>query len=316
LTAGSGDRRDVQKMLAADRECLVFGTHALFSKSTGFARLGLVIIDEQHRFGVEQRARLISKGDNPHVLYMTATPIPRTLTLTLFGDLDLAVLRSRPPGHRSAPAFYLPPGKWRRVLEIVARRVARREQVFVVCPKIGAGGEKGGAVRLHKELSARFDSLLVHGQMDAGQRQANLDAFRAGGCAVLVGTTVLEVGVDVPNATLMLIVGCDRFGMATLHQLRGRVGRGVRRGLCVLTGVASARSRAVCRTVDGFDLAEQDLALRGSGELVGQRQSGLSELRALDPVADLDLLSKVRDLVRLEGDAGRDRGSGQGQQDA
>ena len=133
---------------------------------------------------------------------------------------------------------------------------------------------------------------------------------------MLVGTTVLEVGVDVPNATLMLIVGCDRFGMATLHQLRGRVGRGVRRGLCVLTGVASARSRAVCRTVDGFDLAEQDLALRGSGELVGQRQSGLSELRALDPVADLDLLSKVRDLVRLEGDAGRDRGSGQGQQDA
>jgi ATP-dependent DNA helicase RecG len=300
LTASSEDRLRTARLLESGDPCLVFGTHALFSADTTFSKLGLVIIDEQHRFGVEQRASLIRKGDNPHVLYMTATPIPRTLTLTLFGDLDLAVLRQRPPGHRPASAFYLPPSAWRRVIKVIGRRIARGEQVFVVCPKIGMEGEKGGAVRLHEELLGRFESRLVHGQMDSGERQANLDAFRSGEFPVLVGTTVLEVGVDVPNATLMVVVGCDRFGLATLHQLRGRVGRGAKRGLCIMTGAASARTRAVCRTVDGFDLAEQDLALRGSGELAGKRQSGLSELRALDPVVDLDILSEVRDLVRLE----------------
>ncbi|MEE2886672.1 MAG: helicase-related protein, partial [Planctomycetota bacterium] len=302
LTASSEDRAGVEQTLRAGEPCMVFGTHALFSDATGFSNLGLVIIDEQHRFGVDQRARLIRKGDNPHVLYMTATPIPRTLTLTLFGDLDLAVLRQRPPGHRPAPAFYLPPTEWPRVLKIIGRRVARGEQVFVVCSKIGADGEKGGAVRLQREVAGHFDCRLVHGQMDSKERQTNLDGFRGGEFPVLVGTTVLEVGVDVPAATLMVVVGCDRFGLATLHQLRGRVGRGTRRGLCILTGTASARTRAVCRSVDGFALAEQDLVLRGSGELTGHRQSGLSELRALDPVADLDLLSEVRDLVRLEDD--------------
>lgn len=302
LTASCEDRAGVEQILGTGEPCLVFGTHALFSAATTLPRLGLVIIDEQHRFGVEQRARLIRKGDNPHVLYMTATPIPRTLTLTLFGDLDLAVLRQRPPGQRPAPAFYLPPTRWRRVLKIIARRVARHQQVFVVCPKIGAEGDKGGAVRLHRELAGQFECRLVHGQMDARERQANLDGFRGGEFSVLIGTTVLEVGVDVTAATLMVVVGCDRFGLATLHQLRGRVGRGASRGLCILTGTATARTRAVCRSVDGFELAEQDLALRGSGELAGQRQSGLSELRALDPVVDLDLLSEVRDVVRLEGD--------------
>ena len=299
-------RRDVDAALSAGKPHLVFGTHALFSERTTFARLGLVIIDEQHRFGVEQRTTLVRKGDNPHVLYMTATPIPRTLTLTLFGDLDVTVLRQKPPGHHRVPAFFLPATDkgWRRILALITRRTARGQRVFVVCPKIGDDGdtgEKGGAIRLQQELSRHFDCRLVHGQMAVKVRQETLEAFRDGAFPVLVGTTVLEVGVDVPDATLMVIVGADRFGLATLHQLRGRVGRGRRRGICVLTGKPTPRTRAICRTTDGFELAEEDLILRGSGELMGRRQSGLSDLRALDPVSDLELLARVRDAVRVEG---------------
>jgi ATP-dependent DNA helicase RecG len=281
---------------------VVFGTHALFSERTEFGKLGLVIIDEQHRFGVEQRTSLVRKGMNPHVLYMTATPIPRTLTYTVFGDLDLAVLRERPPGHRDVPAFYLASkaAEWRRVQAIAARRIARGQQVIVVCPKIGEDGSKGSAVRMQEELSVRFDCRLVHGRMDAAQRQATIEAFRQGEFGVLVGTTVLEVGIDVPNVTLMVVVGVDRFGLATLHQLRGRVGRGHRRGVCILTGAPGPRVEAICATTDGFELAERDLALRGAGELMGTRQSGLSDLRALDPVRDVDLLQRVRDVVRGE----------------
>ena len=281
----------------------MFGTHALLSDSTRFARLGLVVIDEQHRFGVDQRTGLVRKGDNPHVLYMTATPIPRTLTLTVFGDLDTAVLREKPTGQRGVPAFFLPADRqsWARVLRMIARRTARGRQVFVVCPKIGEDGEKGGAVRVHEELARHCTCDLVHGRMAATERQARLGAFRAGRTPVLVGTTVLEVGVDVPNATLIVVVGAERFGLATLHQLRGRVGRGRKRGLCVLTGQPGPRIRAVCATTDGFELAEEDLRLRGSGELMGRRQSGQSELRALDPVADVDILTRVRDTIRREG---------------
>ena len=165
---------------------------------------------------------------------------------------------------------------------------------------MGEDGEKGGAVRLFDELSSRFRCGLVHGRMPAAQRRDTTAAFRRGELSVLVGTTVLEVGVDVPRSTLMVVVGADRFGLATLHQLRGRVGRGSRRGLCVLTGARSARTEAVCQTTDGFELAETDLRLRGAGELLGQRQSGLSDLFALDPVEDIDLLQRARDAVRDE----------------
>ena len=299
VTAGmkESQRRELEESLGSGAPQLVFGTHAMLSQRTVFTRLGLVIIDEQHRFGVDQRMRLVAKGVDPHVLVMTATPIPRTLALTLFGDLDLATLRERPPGRRPVRAVFLEPRHWRRCLALMNRRANRGEQVYVVCPKIGEDGEKGGAVRMHGELSKRFRCHLVHGRMPAVERQKVTADFRRGAFPVLVGTTVLEVGIDVPNATLMVVVGAHRFGLSTLHQLRGRVGRGPRRGLCILMGMANARTAAICRTSDGFALAEEDLKLRGSGELLGTRQSGLGELRVLDPIEDLDLLLRARAAV-------------------
>lgn len=276
-----------------------FGTHALLSDDADFESLGLVVVDEQHRFGVEQRMQLVHKGNDPHVLVMTATPIPRTLALATFGDLDLVVLKDR-PGARPLPrALHREAKDWPRVLRSIARAVRRRGRVYVVCPAVGEDGEKGGAVRVFESLRDAFRCRLVHGRMPASEQQEAVAAFRRGDCDVLVGTTVLEVGVDVPEATLMVVVRPDRFGLATLHQLRGRVGRGARRGLCVLCGNATERTAALCRTNDGFELAEIDLALRGSGELLGTQQSGFAGLRALDPITDRELLLEVRAAVGL-----------------
>jgi ATP-dependent DNA helicase RecG len=277
---------------------LVFGTHALLTGDVALPGLGLVVVDEQHRFGVQQRMQLVQKGDNPHVLVMTATPIPRTLALVLFGDLDVLTLRQRPPGRRAVRAFHLPAEKWTRTLRSIRRAIARGGRVFVVCPAVGEDGEKGGVVRVHESLQQHFKCGLVHGRLSTPERQRALALFREGITDVLVGTTVLEVGVDVPNATLIVVVAADRFGIATLHQLRGRVGRGTRRGLALLCGPRTERVAAVCRTTDGFELAEADLALRGSGELLGTAQSGFGELRALDPVDDLPLLLQVRAAVQ------------------
>ena len=297
---GAAERRAAQRELASGSAHLVFGTHALLSGSTVFGNLGLCIIDEHHRFGVAQRMRLLAKGRDPHVLVMTATPIPRTLTLALFGDLESVLMRERPLGRPVARAFHMGRNDWQRVLAITRRRVARRQRVFFVSPKIGEDGSEGGATALAAALGRHFEVGLVHGRMNAADRQQVTAAFRRGEFQILVGTTVLEVGVDVPEATLMVVVGCDRFGLATLHQLRGRVGRGRRRGLCLLVGASGARTEALCRTTDGFALAEEDLAIRGSGELLGMRQSGAGDLRALDPVADLNLLLEARAAVREE----------------
>jgi ATP-dependent DNA helicase RecG len=277
---------------------LVFGTHALLAEDVVLPALGLVIVDEQHRFGVKQRAALVQKGDNPHVLVMTATPIPRTLTFALFGDLEVATLRQRPPGRLPVPARHVAAADWARAVQSIARAIRRGGRVFVVCPAIGDEGEKGGVVRMLHALQRQFRCGSVHGRLQAAARARVLAEFRAGSIDVLVGTTVLEVGVDVPEATLMVVAAADRFGIATLHQLRGRVGRGQRRGLCLLCGPRTARIEAVCRTTDGFALAEADLQLRGSGELMGSAQSGFGDLRALDPIADADLLQRVRTAVR------------------
>ncbi|MBL9077157.1 MAG: DEAD/DEAH box helicase [Planctomycetes bacterium] len=280
---------------------LVFGTHALFGADLLLPRLGLVVVDEQHRFGVQQRMALVQKGDDPHVLVMTATPIPRTLALVLFGDLDAIALRQRPPGRRAVRAFQLATERWPRAVQSIARAVRRGGRVFVVCPAVGEDGEKGGVVRVHEALAPRFRCGLVHGRQKAAERQAVLTAFRDGTLDVLVGTTVLEVGVDVPDATLVVVVAAHRFGIATLHQLRGRTGRGRRRGIALLCGPRTERIAAVCATTDGFELAERDLAIRGSGELLGTAQSGFADLRALDPVDDLDLLLEVRRAVQACG---------------
>lgn len=300
LIAGGDDNADVRADLAKGSPQIVFGTHALLTAATRFSKLGLVIVDEQHRFGVAQRGTLVQKGLDPHVLVMTATPIPRTLALALFGDLDTLVLRELPPGRRPPVTVHLQPRQWSRAVATLARHVARGHRVYVVCPQIGAGGEKGGAVRVHAVLGKRFPCGLAHGEQSSETRAAALAAFRSGDLPVLVGTTVLEVGVDVPEATLMLVVGADRFGLATLHQLRGRVGRGRHRGLCLLLGDRNARIDAVCKSSDGFQLAEEDLRQRGAGELLGLRQSGVVDLRALDPVEDMELLATVREAVRCE----------------
>jgi ATP-dependent DNA helicase RecG len=241
--------------------------------------------------------QLVKKGENPHVLVMTATPIPRTLALALFGDLDVVSLRERPPGRRPVRAFRVATEAWPRAVRSIARAVRRCGRVFVVCPAVGADGEKGGVVRMHEALAQRFRCGLVHGRLSAAARHGVVQSFRDGAIDVLIGTTVLEVGVDVPEATLIVIVAADRFGIATLHQLRGRVGRGVRRGIALLCGPKTERVAALCRTTDGFELAEADLALRGSGELLGTAQTGFADLRALDPVDDLDLLLRVRKAV-------------------
>ncbi|MGE3175550.1 MAG: ATP-dependent DNA helicase RecG [Planctomycetota bacterium] len=289
-------RKDVTAALHRGGPQLVFGTHALLSDDARFLRLGLVIVDEQHRFGVEQRMQLVHKGRDAHVLVMTATPIPRTLTLTLFGDLDLVTLRQRPHARPLPRAVHAAPERWPRVLRAIGRAVARGGRVYVVCPSVGDEDEnqKGSATRLFQLLGRAFACALIHGRMPPAEQQQALDAFRTGRCPVLVGTTVLEVGVDVPEAVLMVVVAADRFGLATLHQLRGRVGRGVRRGACVLCGPKNERVAALCATTDGFALAESDLRLRGGGELLGTAQTGFGDLRALDPVEDLDLLLAVR----------------------
>jgi ATP-dependent DNA helicase RecG len=294
------ERRGVERALAQGDLDVVVGTHALFSDGTVFARLGLVIVDEQHRFGVDQRTRLVAKGRAPHVLVMTATPIPRTQALARFGDLDLEILRDRPAGRLPAPAVHAEREDWPRVLRAIARHVRRGGRVYVVCPKIGEDGAKGGAVRLAQDLGQRFRCDLVHGRLPVAERRARTAAFRDGAFDVLVGTTVLEVGVDVPAATLMIVVGADRFGLAQLHQLRGRVGRGSRRGLCILIGEPGERVLALCRTRDGFDLAEEDLRLRGAGELLGEQQTGAIDFRALDPLDDYEILRAARDAVRAE----------------
>ncbi|MFM1873575.1 MAG: ATP-dependent helicase RecG [Planctomycetota bacterium] len=288
---------ELERALASGRPQLVFGTHALITTDTVLPRLSLVIVDEQHRFGVGQRMALVHKGDNPHVLVMTATPIPRTLALTMFGDLDAVLLRSKPAGHRATPARHVAGERWARVVRSIARAVRRGGRVFVVCPAVGIDGEKGGVVRMHETLSKAFRCGLVHGKLKADERRAALAEFREGKTDVLVGTTVLEVGVDVPEATLIVVAAAERFGIATLHQLRGRVGRGRRRGLAILCGPRTDRVAAVCGTQDGFALAEADLALRGGGELLGTAQSGFADLRALDPIDDLELLLRVRRAV-------------------
>lgn len=290
-----------RRTIPADGPRLVFGTHALLSSDVALPGLGLVVVDEQHRFGVDQRMQLVQKGHNPHVLVMTATPIPRTLALVLFGDLDVVTVRQRPGDRAGAPAFHVATERWPRAVQSIARAVRRQGRVFVVCPAVGEQGEKGGVVRVHEALQQRFRCALVHGRQKAQERQRALALFQEGIVDVLVGTTVLEVGVDVPDATLMVVVSADRFGIATLHQLRGRVGRGRRRGLALLCGPQSDRIRAVCETTDGFVLAEKDLQLRGSGELLGTQQSGFAELRALDVLEDLDVLRRVRAAVRGDG---------------
>ncbi|MHC2998892.1 ATP-dependent DNA helicase RecG [Microbacterium sp. HJ5] len=325
----AAERRKAALRVASGQARIVVGTHALLSETTTFADLGLVVVDEQHRFGVEQRESLRAKGSSPHALVLTATPIPRTVAMTVFGDLDVSTIRTMPAGRAGIQTFVAPlaekPAWFGRVFDRIAEEVAEGRQAFVVCAAIDAEaltkddtadepvGDETAAPRTRwgvvqvADLLSRHPAFadirveILHGKMPSDDKDAVMQAFARGDIDVLVATTVVEVGVDVPNASTMAILEADRFGVSQLHQLRGRVGRGGVPGLCLLVteaGIGSpARERvdAVAATLDGFALAEVDLELRGEGDVLGDAQSGArSSLRLLRVVKDADVIAEAR----------------------
>jgi ATP-dependent DNA helicase RecG len=298
------EKSAVRKRLATGQARLVVGTHALLQEGVSFHRLGLVVIDEQHRFGVEQRAALIGKGAAPDVLLLTATPIPRSLALTLYGDLDVSTLRQRPPGRGTVRTAVRSTGQRERVFEFIRGECAKDRQAYVVLPVIEESerADLRAATTMAQTLAARWPELqvgLVHGRLKAEDRDEVMRRFRSGDLNVLVATTVIEVGIDVPNATIMLIEHPDRFGLAQLHQLRGRVGRGAEESYCILLadGPAPERLNRFAASQDGFRIAELDLEERGMGDLIGARQSGGFEVRHARLPADADLLGQARELA-------------------
>ncbi len=294
-----------RKQLATGQVRLVVGTHALLEDTVAFRRLGLVVIDEQHRFGVEQRARLMAKGDAPDVLLLTATPIPRSLALTRFGDLDLSTLRQKPPGRGSVKTGVRTVAQREQVLDFLKGEVDAGRQAYVVLPIIEESerSDLRAATTMAERLTARWPDLevgLVHGRLKPPERDALMRRFRAGEVQVLVATTVIEVGIDVPNATVMLIEHPERFGLAQLHQLRGRIGRGAGESFCILLGESPMprRLKAFAATTDGFKIAELDLEERRMGDLLGQRQAGDFELRVARLPEDNDLLTRALEAAR------------------
>jgi ATP-dependent DNA helicase RecG len=288
---------------------LTIGTHALFQ--TGFQpeRLGLVIIDEQHKFGVVQRERLVRKGHYPHLLVMTATPIPRTLGLTLYGDLDVSVIDAAPPGRGAIKTFLRGADRLPRVWAFVKEKLDEGRQAYCVYPRVDEDDRESVKTvvaeygRISRELAPHRVAML-HGQMPAPERDQVLAAFRRGEVAALVASSVIEVGLDVPNATVMVIENAERFGLAQLHQLRGRIGRGAHSSYCILVTdrqhpEARQRLQILEQTTDGFRVAEADLELRGPGEFLGQSQSGLPGFRFAELATDLELVVAARDWVRL-----------------
>ena len=299
------EKRTVREAIAAGQIDLAVGTHALLTDATVFNDLGLVIADEQHRFGVAQRSKLSAKGTDPHVLVMSATPIPRTLALIMYGDLDVSILDQLPPGRQTVDTFLVGESYRSRINAFIRKQVSEGHQCFVVCPAVEENEELGiksaevWAETLQKTVFPDLRVLLLHGQMKGAEKEAVMAAFAAGQGDVLVATTVIEVGVDVPNATLMVIEDADRFGLSQLHQLRGRVGRGSAKSYCILTShnrntETLQRLKALCKTTDGFKIAEEDLKLRGPGDFFGARQSGLPAFRVADLSYDLQTLKDAQ----------------------
>ena len=310
----AAEHRRALEQIESGQWQLVIGTHALISESVRYHNLRLVVTDEQHRFGVRHRTMLSDKGLNPHVLVMSATPIPRTLSLILYGDLDFSVVDELPPGRKPVTTRIVPEEKEEGLWQYVAGEAKAGHQCYVVCPMIGEDEEAGpmSAQSVYARLSEAFPSLrvgLIHGRLPQAEKEERLSAFYEGRMHILVSTTVIEVGVNVPNATIMVIVGAERFGLAQLHQLRGRVGRGSEASWCFLLSEPNERLRFLCSTNDGFEVARKDLEIRGAGEYFGTRQSGAPEMPALALTADGRLLEESREafLILSRDPAYRDR---------
>jgi ATP-dependent DNA helicase RecG len=299
-------RSDLADDIASGQVDLVVGTHALIQEGVHFSRLGIAVVDEQHRFGVAQRVELREKaGDaEPDLLIMTATPIPRTLSMTLYGDLDVSIIDEMPPGRTPVRTKLLSKVEEKMAWELITAEAMKGRQAFVVCPLVDESPkvEAASATAEHERLSASLADLtvgLIHGQLRPAEKEAVMASFRNGDIDVLVSTTVIEVGIDVPNATVMVIEDAHRFGLSQLHQLRGRVGRGEHPGTCMLladptTTEGEERLAAMVSTTDGFRLAEEDLRIRGQGTIFGTRQSGAKDLRLADILSDFDLLVAAR----------------------
>ena len=298
-------KRETREAVEAGLSDFVIGTHALVSDTTVFQDLGLVIADEQHRFGVAQRSKLSAKGQDPHLLVMSATPIPRTLALLMYGDLEVSILDEKPAGREPVDTFLVNESYRPRINAFIRKQVAEGHQCFVVCPAVEENDElnlKAATVwaeTLQKTVFPDLRISLLHGQMKGVDKEAVMAAFARGEADVLVATTVIEVGVDVPNATLMVIEDADRFGLSQLHQLRGRVGRGKAKSFCILTSQNKnqetlQRLKALCKTTDGFKIAEEDLQMRGPGDFFGSRQSGLPVFRVASLSCDLQTLKQAQ----------------------
>ena len=301
-------KRELSARLTAGKVDLVVGTHALLSEGVDFQALGLVVTDEQHRFGVEQRTALSAKGHSPHVMVMSATPIPRTLALIIYGDLDVSVLDELPPGRQKVDTFVVGEALRLRLYGFIRKLVSQGRQVYVVCPQVEEAEDTAAAPTMKsatehsRALQEQFPELriaCVHGRLKTREKEAVMAAFAAGDIHILVATTVIEVGVDVPNAALMVVENAERFGLSQLHQLRGRVGRGAHKSYCVLVSdhrgeEAKARLRILCQTNDGFRISEEDLRLRGPGDFFGQRQHGLPAMHIADLCGDMDLLQEAQ----------------------
>ncbi len=299
------EKRLLREAIASGQAQLAIGTHALLSDATTFRELGLVITDEQHRFGVRQRSALSAKGQDTHLLVMSATPIPRTLALLMYGDLEVSVIDELPPGREPVDTFLVGESLRSRVNAFIRKQVAEGHQCFVVCPAVEENQElniksaEAWAQTLQQTVFPDLRVMLLHGQMKGAEKEAAMASFAKGEADILVATTVIEVGVDVPNATLMVIEDADRFGLSQLHQLRGRVGRGNAKSYCILTAhnrnaQTLARLKALCKTNDGFRIAEEDLALRGPGDFFGSRQSGLPVFRVANLSMNLELLKQAQ----------------------
>ena len=312
------ERREVLAGLASGETGLCVGTHALLSEDVEFKNLALVVTDEQHRFGVEQRAALVGKGTRPHLLVMSATPIPRTLALIIYGDLDVSIIDELPPGRQKVGTFAVDESYRARLNGFIEKLAHEGRQIFVVCPRIEENEEGADGIKSAEEHAEALRAALpdlkiacIHGKMKAKEKDEIMSAFARGETDVLVSTTVIEVGVDVPNAALMVIENADRFGLSQLHQLRGRVGRGQHKSWCILVSDAKgeearARLSAMVHISDGFKIAEEDLRMRGPGDFFGSRQHGLPELHIADLGANMDVLQSAKDAAErlLKADPG------------